>query len=280
MTREPAPPPHPHPPLDGSLTTSEQSPVERLLAIMAKLRDPDTGCAWDVAQTFETIAPYTIEEAYEVADAVARCAMDDLRDELGDLLLQVVFHARMAEEAGSFAFADVCTAIADKMERRHPHVFGPDSERRGSGHDAVQWEQIKIEERGRKGHRRTLDGVAIALPALDRADKLQRRAAATGFDWPDATGARNKVAEEMAEVDSAVAAAQPDAIIEEVGDLLFAVVNWARKLGVRPEEALRAANAKFERRFNAMEDAAGKDFTALDLDAKERLWQRAKADER
>jgi len=243
---------------------------------MARLRDPVRGCEWDTVQTFATIAPYTIEEAYEVADAIERADMADLKDELGDLLLQVVFHARMAEEAGLFAFDDVATAIADKMERRHPHIFG---DRVDGGHHL--WEIIKAEERAAKGKpdspTSALDGVALGLPALLRAEKLQKRAARTGFDWPDATGARAKIDEELAEIDGAATAAERE---EEIGDLLFAMVNWARKLGIDPETALRAANAKFERRFKAMEAAAGDAFAALDLDAKEALWAEAKATER
>ena len=244
------------------------APIERLLAIMAKLRDPVSGCEWDSVQSFATIAPYTIEEAYEVADAIARGDMADLKDELGDLLLQVVFHARMAEEAGAFDFNAVAAAIADKMERRHPHLFGAAAE---GGHHL--WEQIKAEERGEKGHASALDGVARALPALLRAEKLQKRAARTGFDWPDPSGARAKIDEELAEVEAAGTDAERE---EEIGDLLFAVVNWARKLGVDPEGALRAASAKFERRFRAMENEAGERFTGLDLESKEVLWRRAK----
>lgn len=242
--------------------------IERLVAIMARLRDPERGCEWDTVQTFETIAPYTIEEAYEVADAIARADMADLKDELGDLLLQVVFHARMAEEAGAFALPDVIAAISDKMERRHPHIFG-DAEH-GGRH---LWEQIKTEERGAKGATSALDGVALGYPALLRAEKLQKRAARTGFDWPDPSGARAKIDEELAEVEAAGSDAERE---EEIGDLLFAVVNWARKLGVDPEAALRAANAKFERRFRAMEAEAGEKFASLDLDAKESLWVNAK----
>ncbi|MDF7773928.1 nucleoside triphosphate pyrophosphohydrolase [Sphingomonas sp. AOB5] len=246
------------------------APIDRLVAIMARLRDPKTGCEWDTVQTFETIAPYTIEEAYEVADACQRGDMADLKDELGDLLLQVVFHSRMAEESGHFALPDVIGAISDKMERRHPHIFLGKSE---GGHHL--WEQIKAEERGSKGAESALDGVALALPALLRAEKLQKRAARTGFDWPDPSGARVKIDEELAEVEAAETAAHRE---EEIGDLLFAVVNWARKLGVDPEAALRGASAKFERRFKAMEDAAGVEaFTKLDLDAQEALWQRVKA---
>lgn len=248
-------------------------PIDRLLAIMVRLRDPERGCEWDSVQTFDTIAPYTIEEAYEVADAIARGDMADLKDELGDLLLQVVFHARMAEEAGQFAFEDVATAIADKMERRHPHIFGDRAE---GGH--YLWEVIKAEERAAKGKPdvppSALDGVALGLPALLRAEKMQQRAARTGFDWPDPTGARAKIDEELAEVEAAATADERE---EEIGDLLFATVNWARKLGIEPEAALRAATAKFERRFRAMETMAGEGFAALDLDAKEALWTSVKA---
>ncbi|MBA4041111.1 MAG: nucleoside triphosphate pyrophosphohydrolase [Sphingobium sp.] len=241
--------------------------VDRLVTIMARLRDPVNGCAWDVAQSFETIAPYTIEEAHEVADAIARGDMADLRDELGDLLLQVVFHARMAEEAGFFALSDVVTAICDKMERRHPHIFGDIADPTGTS--PRLWEQIKATERAAKGAASAIDGVALGLPALMRAEKLQQRAGRVGFDWPDAAGARAKIDEELAEADTA----EDDAArAEEIGDLLFAVVNWARKAGVDPEAALRAANAKFERRFRAMEIAAGDAFAGLDLEAKEALW--------
>jgi ATP diphosphatase len=243
------------------------SEIARLLSIMARLRDPERGCEWDVAQDFSTISPYTIEEAYEVADAIAREDMDDLRGELGDLLLQVVFHARMAEEAGHFAFEDVARAISDKMEARHPHVFGEGS--------SPGWEALKAEERAAKGAGSALEGVALSLPALLRAEKLQKRAARTGFDWPDAEGPKAKVAEEIAEIEQAV----PDELEEEFGDLLFAVVNWARKRGIDPEAALRAANAKFERRFRAMESLAGDTFTALDLDEQEELWQQVKRGE-
>lgn len=246
--------------------------IERLVAIMARLRDPVSGCEWDVAQDFASIAPYTIEEAYEVTDAIARDDMIELKDELGDLLLQVVFHARIAEEAGHFALPDVVAAISDKMERRHPHIFGDRAE---GGHHL--WEQIKAAERAAKGKTDlppgALDGVALGLPALLRAEKLQKRAARTGFDWPDAEGARAKIDEEIAEIETATTAAETE---EEVGDLLFSVVNWARKLGVDPEAALRAANAKFERRFKAMEAAAGDAFPDLPLAEKEALWQSIK----
>ncbi|PKP97022.1 MAG: nucleoside triphosphate pyrophosphohydrolase [Alphaproteobacteria bacterium HGW-Alphaproteobacteria-15] len=241
--------------------------IERLMAIMARLRDPVAGCEWDTAQTFETVAPYTIEEAYEVVDAIARTDMADLKDELGDLLLQVIFHSRIAEESGHFALADVIDGICDKMERRHPHIFRGEQD---GGHHL--WEQIKAAERGSKGESGALDGVAIGLPALTRAEKLQKRAARTGFDWPDPSGARAKIDEELAEVEAASGAEQ----LEEMGDLLFAVVNWSRKLGIDPEAALRAANAKFERRFRAMEALDGEPFATLDLDAQEARWQQVK----
>ncbi len=245
--------------------------IERLMAIMARLRDPVTGCEWDTVQTFATIAPYTIEEAYEVADAIARNDLTDLKDELGDLLLQVIFHSRMAQEAGAFDLSDVIAGICDKMERRHPHIFrGAES----GGHHL--WEQIKAEERGSKGTSGALDGVAIGLPALTRAEKLQKRAARTGFDWTDPADARAKIDEELAEVESATS---DDHRAEEIGDLLFATVNWARKLGIDPEAALRAANSKFERRFRAMEAQAGDAFTAMTLDAKESLWVAVKSAE-
>jgi ATP diphosphatase len=244
-------------------------PLDRLLSIMARLRGP-AGCEWDRAQDFATIAPYTIEEAYEVADAIERGDIDDLRGELGDLLLQVVFHARMAEEAGHFAFADVARAIGDKMEARHPHIFG-DAE------TSPGWEALKAAEREHKGTESALDGVATALPALLRAEKLQRRAARSGFDWPDTAGPTAKIAEEVAELAEAGDAKRA----EEAGDLLFAAVNLVRAYGIAPEDALRAANLKFERRFRAMEALAGghEAFAALSLDEQEALWQRVKAAE-
>ena len=245
--------------------------IERLVTIMARLRDPVSGCEWDRAQTFASIAPYTIEEAYEVADACERGDMADLRDELGDLLLQVVFHSRMAEEAGHFALADVVASISDKMERRHPHIFGDAAD--GGNH---RWEQIKAEERAAKADSGALDGVAVGLPALLRAEKLQKRAARVGFDWPDASAPRAKIDEELAEVADAATQADRE---EEIGDLLFAVANWARHLGVDPEAALRAGNAKFERRFKAME-AADAEFATRDLDAQEALWRAVKTAER
>ena len=240
--------------------------LERLVEIMRRLRDPVTGCEWDTVQTFETIAPYTIEEAYEVADAIARKDMDALADELGDLQLQVVFHARMAEEAGLFTLEDVLNRISDKMQRRHPHIFG-DAER--GGHHL--WEVIKAEERAAKPDKSALAGVALALPALERAAKLQRRAARTGFDWPDPSGPRAKIDEELAELD---AETEHDRKLEELGDLLFAVVNLARHLNIEPETALRKANYKFEQRFRTIEQEPG--FECLSLDQKEVLWAKAK----
>jgi ATP diphosphatase len=242
-------------------------PLDRLVTIMARLRDPDSGCPWDVAQTFATIAPYTIEEAYEVADAIERDDMAALKDELGDLLLQVVFHSRMAEEAGHFAVSDVIDAISDKMMRRHPHIFADQSV------EQWDWEAIKADERSDGGSSSAMDGVASALPALMRAQKLQRRAARTGFDWPDVMGAIEKIGEEIEELLEAATEAER---IDEAGDLLFAAVNAVRHMGVTAEDALRAANAKFERRFRAMETDAGEAFAALSLDQKEALWQSAK----
>ena len=254
---------------------STTTPLERLLAIMARLRDPQSGCEWDCAQTFATIAPYTIEEAYEVADAIARDDMAALKDELGDLLLQVVFHARIAEETSAFSFGDVAAAIADKMEARHPHIFGGAVDLDQSRGD--RWESLKAREREAKGEASAMDGVALALPALMRAEKLQKRAARHGFDWPDTEGPADKLREEMAEL--AVAGTDAERA-EEAGDLLFAAVNLVRAHGIAPEEALRAGNAKFEARFRAMEALAqqrGQDFTALSLDEQEALWQDVKA---
>jgi ATP diphosphatase len=241
-------------------------PLERLREIMRRLRDPGRGCEWDTVQTFETIAPYTIEEAYEVADAIARKDMDSLADELGDLQLQVVFHAQMAEEAGLFTLEDVLSRISDKMERRHPHIFG-DAEH--GGHHL--WEIIKAEERAANSDKSALAGVALALPALERAAKLQRRAARVGFDWPDVSGPRAKIEEELAELD---AETDHDRKLDELGDLLFAVVNLARHLNIEPEAALREANRKFEKRFRAIEQEPG--FAELSLQEKEALWIKAK----
>ena len=242
--------------------------LERLVAIMARLRDPDRGCEWDREQSFATIAPYTIEEAYEVADAIERGDMDGLADELGDLQLQVVFHARMAEEAGFFALDEVMERVCDKLERRHPHIFG-DSEH------SPGWEELKAREREKAPDSSALAGVALALPALERAAKLQRRAARTGFDWPDVAGPRAKIDEELAELDQETS---EKGRIEELGDLLFAVVNLARHLNVDAEAALRQANRKFEQRFRAIEVEPG--FEQRTLDEKEALWVAAKAAQR
>lgn len=249
---------------------SEQ--LTRLLSIMARLRDPEHGCEWDVAQSFETIAPYTIEEAYEVADAIERSDMDDLRGELGDLLLQVVFHARMAEEAGDFSFDDVARSISDKMEARHPHIFGDE----GGTMDKARWEDIKATEREDQGASSAMDGVAKALPALMRAEKLQKRAARVGFDWPDTKGPLEKLQEELEELEEAP---NEDERLVEAGDVLFVVVNIIRRYGLDPEQALKASNAKFEKRFRLMEELAQADglhFAGLPLDDQEAYWQRAK----
>ena len=237
---------------------------------MARLRDPVSGCEWDREQTFATIAPYTIEEAYEVADAIERDDMAALRDELGDLLLQVVFHARMAEEAGAFAFDDVAAAISAKLEARHPHIFGDAGA--SDERQTDRWEKLKAAERAARGATSALDGVAGALPALMRAEKLQKRAARVGFDWPDTDGPAEKLREELEELSAADEAHRA----EEAGDLLFAAVNLVRAYGIAPEDALRSANAKFERRFRAMEALAGGDFARLGLDEQEALWQRVK----
>src|SRR5688572_22406156 len=258
------------------MTQDPTSSLDRLLRIMARLRDPVNGCEWDRAQTFATIAPYAIEEAYEVADAIAREDIGALREELGDLLLQVVFHARMAEEAGHFAFPDVAETIAAKLETRHPHIFGSGDEH---AHQSERWEALKARERHAKGATSAMDGVALALPAALRAEKLQRRAARHGFDWPDTVGPAAKVQEELEEL---ALASSEDERFAEAGDLLFAAVNLVRRHGIAAEDALRAANAKFERRFRAMEELArrrGLDFDALPLDRQEELWQAVKAAE-
>jgi ATP diphosphatase len=238
--------------------------LDRLVSIMRRLRDPERGCSWDLQQNFGTIAPYTIEEAYEVADAIDRGDMTALAEELGDLQLQVVFHSQMAEELGAFTLDDVITRICDKLERRHPHIFGDSAESPG-------WDAIKAAERNSAADQSALAGVASALPALDRAAKLQRRAARTGFDWPDPAGPRAKIDEELEELDREIDRNRQE---EEVGDLLFSVANFARHLKIDPEEALRKANRKFERRFRAIETNPG--FQAMSLEEKEELWRRAK----
>jgi ATP diphosphatase len=261
--------------------------VRMLLDVMAKLRSPQGGCPWDLEQTFATIAPYTIEEAYEVADAIERQDMAALKDELGDLLLQVVFHAQMAREAGSFDFEAVAAAIAEKMVRRHPHVFG-DVTIETADAQTVAWEDHKENERRAKASAEgrapsVLDGVAAGLPALMRAIKLQRRAARVGFDWPNAADVFVKIDEELSEIKSEIDnAGRPERVQDEIGDLLFAVVNLARHLDVDPEASLRHANAKFERRFRQVEarlGAAGRSAADVGLDALEALWQQVKASE-
>ena len=244
--------------------------MNRLLGIMRQLRDPENGCPWDVQQTFASIAPYTIEEAYEVADAIERGSAGDLRDELGDLLLQVVFHAQIADELGWFAFADVENAISDKMERRHPHVFGTEHVDSAEA-QTVAWEVGKAAERQAAGMTSLMDGVAPGLPEWMRAKKLQKRAAQAGFDWPGPGPVLDKVNEECAEVRQALANNNVDEIEDELGDLLFAAVNLARQLQIDPGVALRRANRKFEQRFRAMEAQAGgsEAFADLDLDAQE-----------
>lgn len=255
--------------------------IERLLQVMERLRHPEQGCPWDREQTFATIAPYTLEEAYEVADAIAREDMAELREELGDLLFQVVFHAQMAREAGQFDFDDVVHAIVDKMTRRHPHVFA-DTQVADAAEQTRHWEIQKARERAAKSQQEpsVLDGVAVALPALTRAEKLQKRAARVGFDWPDVAGVLEKVQEELVEVEAELASGTvPTAVAEEIGDLLFAVVNLARHAGVEAETALRDANLKFERRFRAVEQtlsAQGKTLEQASLAEMDEVWDRLK----
>ncbi|HEX8578682.1 MAG TPA: nucleoside triphosphate pyrophosphohydrolase [Allosphingosinicella sp.] len=238
------------------------------MTIMKRLRDPENGCAWDREQTFETIAPYTVEEAYEVADAIGRGDMADLKDELGDLQLQVVYHAAIAQEQGAFTLDEVLDGIADKMVRRHPHIFGGAAESPG-------WEALKAAERGKSEDKSAVAGVALALPALQRAEKIQKRAARVGFDWPDISGPRAKIDEELAELEAATSPQEQEA---ELGDLLFSVVNYARHLGIDPEQALRGAVGRFETRFRRVEETADKPLKELDVDALEALWQQAKRD--
>jgi nucleoside triphosphate diphosphatase len=259
----------------------DKESIEKLLKIMARLRDRDGGCPWDLEQTFATIAPYTIEEAYEVADAIEREALDDLRDELGDLLFQVVFHARMAEEAGAFDFAAVVAGICDKMLRRHPHVFGHQTVA-DSAAQTRRWEEIKRAEREVDGDDSLLAGVPLGQPALSRAAKFGRRAATVGFDWPEPRGVRAKVDEELAELDAAVAAGDAAATAAEMGDVLFTIANWCRHLGLDPERCARSANQRFDRRFRAVEAAiaaAGARFEDYDAQGLDALWRRAKAAE-
>jgi len=274
--------------MEKDLNPDAGSNIERLLEIMARLRTPKTGCPWDLEQTYATIAPYTIEEAYEVAEAIRENDLPGLRDELGDLLFQVVFHARIAEEAGDFKFEDVVAAISDKMVRRHPHVFG-DARIDDAAAQTTAWETHKAAERaarsGEDGNAEAsvLASVPLALPALTRAEKLQKRAARVGFDWPEATQVLDKIEEELAELREALAQKAPrEKIAEELGDILFGYVNVARHLGLDPEEALRSCNAKFVRRFQEIEKArAGEGRTPDDasLDEMEALWQAAKKSE-
>lgn len=258
-----------------------QHSIQRLIEIMARLRDPERGCPWDIEQDFRSIAPYTIEEAHEVADAIERGDLDDLKDELGDLLFQVVFHARMAEEQGAFAFADVVHAVSDKLERRHPHVFG-DAEVADAEAQTVNWEAIKASERAERGEADTslLAGVSRGLPALRRSVKLQKRAARAGFDWPAPEPIFDKLVEEADELKAAMQAGDSDGIDEEIGDLLFVITNLARKLDVDPGGALRRSNLKFERRFRAMEALAaesGQELASRGPDELEALYQKAKS---
>ncbi|HEX8232286.1 MAG TPA: nucleoside triphosphate pyrophosphohydrolase [Caulobacteraceae bacterium] len=262
----------------------EPHPIFRLLQVMARLRDPHGGCPWDLEQDFASIAPYTIEEAYEVADAIQRGDLGDLKEELGDLLLQVVYHARMAEEAGAFAFRDVAEAIAEKMVRRHPHVFGEDVVETAA-HQTSRWEAIKAAERAGKAKaaESVLDGIPVGLPALTRAMKLTGRAARVGFDWPSPAEVIDKLKEETAELEAEIAAGDQAKAREEIGDLLFVVANLARKLGVEPEDALRSANAKFVRRFSHIEARLAEDGRKpndSDLAEMDALWDEAKAVER
>lgn len=259
------------------------SPVDRLKEIMVRLRDPNGGCPWDVEQTFATIAPYTIEEAYEVADAIERGDMGELKSELGDLLFQVIFHARMAEEQGLFAFDDVAETMSDKLIRRHPHVFGEEDAQISGPAQKLRWEDIKAAERAAKAQTGVLDDVPVGLPALHRAAKLTKRAARVGFDWPSTDEVFDKLDEEVAELRAEIAAGDLDKAREEMGDLLFVVANLARKLGVEPEDALRGANAKFVRRFGFIEAELGKDGRTpdqSDLAEMDALWDAAKAAER
>jgi ATP diphosphatase len=259
----------------STVPASPEAELRRLLDIMAALRDPADGCPWDREQDFDSIAPYTIEEAYEVADAIARRDFAALPDELGDLLFQVVYHARMAEEAGRFGFADVARAIADKMIRRHPHVFG-DAAARDAAAQTTAWEAQKSAERAARAETGVLAGVPAALPALVRAAKLTARAARVGFDWPNAEAVLEKLDEEVAELRAELAQADPARLTDEVGDLLFVLANLARKLNLDPEACLRHANQKFARRFQAMEEhaeLAGNMLADMSLQDMEALWQ-------
>lgn len=271
---------------DPTDRTASADAFRELINIMAQLRTPETGCPWDVEQTFETIYPYTIEEAYEVADAIERQNMPDLKEELGDLLFQVIFHSQMAAEAGHFTVEHVVQSICEKMIRRHPHVFAGGDDRT-SDEQTIAWDALKAKERAAKADSNeplsALDGVAMALPALQRAEKLQKRAGRVGFDWPNANDVFEKLDEELSEVKEAITEGDRDHLEEEIGDLLFVAANLARKLSIDPEHALRKGNAKFERRFKAMEALAkqnGQDFDALDINSQETLWQAVKQAEK
>ena len=267
-------------PLIHDTTDDAEVQMARLRHIMACLRDPETGCPWDIEQDFRSIAPYTIEEAYEVADAIEREDWPELEGELGDLLLQTVYHTQMGEEAGHFSFASVARAISDKMVSRHPHVFGSESREKSAEQQTRDWEAIKAAERAGKDQAGVLDGVAIGLPALLRAHKLQKRAARVGFDWPEIDQVLDKVTEEAREIADARETGDADAIFEEMGDLLFVVANLARHLGVEPEAALRAANAKFTRRFRYIErelGKRGKTPAQSDLAEMDAIWNAARA---
>lgn len=268
---------------DDPLIHDPSGGMPRLIAIMRRLRDPETGCPWDIEQDFSTIAPYTIEEAYEVADAIEREAWSELKGELGDLLLQAVFHAQIAEDKGLFDFNAVADGISDKMVARHPHVFGDESRDKSAEQQTRDWETVKAAERARQDQNGTLDGVAVGLPALLRAVKLQKRAARVGFDWPDPAQVLDKITEEAAELKEAAAQLTQAEVEEEFGDLLFVMANLARHMGVEPESALRAANAKFTRRFERIEALLahqGKTPGQSDLAEMDALWDRAKAEER
>ncbi|WP_299558333.1 nucleoside triphosphate pyrophosphohydrolase [uncultured Sulfitobacter sp.] len=265
------------------LINDQNAGIERLLEIMRRLRDPETGCPWDIEQDFDTIAPYTIEEAYEVADAIARRDWSELEGELGDLLLQSVYHTAIAEERGLFSFQSVVRNISDKMVSRHPHVFGEESRNKSAEQQTADWEAIKAAERAGKAQKGALDGVAVGLPALLRAYKLQKRAARVGFDWPDAADVIDKIAEEAAELVEAQGTLTQTEVAEEFGDLMFVMANLGRHLGVEPEAALRAANDKFIRRFNGVEAKLrdlGKTPAQSDLAQMDALWDAVKADER
>ena len=270
-------------PRNDALIHDPTGGIDRLLEIMRALRDPETGCPWDIEQTFATIAPYTIEEAYEVSDAIEREAWDELKGELGDLLFQSVFHAQMAEEAGLFSFNDVADTMSDKMVLRHPHVFGDESRDKSAEQQTKDWEAIKAAERAGKAQKGTLEGVAVGLPALLRALKLQNRAARVGFDWPDASHVLDKIVEESRELVEARDQLSQAEVEEEFGDLLFVMANLARHMGVDPEGALRAANAKFTKRFEGVEAklaALGKRPEDSDLEEMDALWDAVKLDEK